>query len=93
MDDDKCGEICGMIGRGNLSADRKPAQVPLCPPQIPHDLNLKKENLKNENKLQVQMNRVYGSPILKCQVSSFVRTQQLPCSKNNAISDKNVCGN
>jgi hypothetical protein len=25
-----------MIGKGNRSTGRKPAQVPLCPPQIPH---------------------------------------------------------
>jgi hypothetical protein len=30
------GEIGGMIGRGNRSARRKPAPVPLCPPQTPH---------------------------------------------------------
>jgi hypothetical protein len=31
------GEIGGMmIGRGNLSIRRKPAPVPLCPPQTPH---------------------------------------------------------
>jgi hypothetical protein len=29
-------EIGGMIGRGNRSTRRKPAPVPLCPPQIPH---------------------------------------------------------
>jgi hypothetical protein len=27
------GEIGGMIGRGNRSSRRKPAPVPLCPPQ------------------------------------------------------------
>jgi hypothetical protein len=33
------GEIGGvMIGRGNRSTRRKPAPVPLCPPQIPHAL-------------------------------------------------------
>jgi hypothetical protein len=32
------GEIGGMIGRGNRSTRRKPAPVPLCPPQIPHDV-------------------------------------------------------
>jgi hypothetical protein len=32
------GEFGGMIGRGNRSTRRKPALVPLCPPQIPHDL-------------------------------------------------------
>jgi hypothetical protein len=31
------GEIGGiLIGRGNRSARRKPAPMPLCPPQIPH---------------------------------------------------------
>jgi hypothetical protein len=33
------GVFGGMkIGRGNRSTRRKPAPVPLCPPQIPHDL-------------------------------------------------------
>jgi hypothetical protein len=36
---DECGAIDGMrIGRGDRSTQRKPAPVPLCPPQIPHDL-------------------------------------------------------
>jgi hypothetical protein len=30
------GEIGGMIGRENRSTRRKPAPVPLCPPQTPH---------------------------------------------------------
>jgi hypothetical protein len=30
------GEIGGMIGRGNRSTRRKPAPMPLCPPQTPH---------------------------------------------------------
>jgi hypothetical protein len=30
------GEIGGMIVRGNRSTQRKPAPVPLCPPQTPH---------------------------------------------------------
>jgi hypothetical protein len=33
------GEIGGMmIGRGHRSTRRKPAPVPLCPPQTPHAL-------------------------------------------------------
>jgi hypothetical protein len=37
--DDECGAVGGMrIGRKNRSTRRKPAPVPLCPPQIPHDL-------------------------------------------------------
>jgi hypothetical protein len=38
IDDDNCGAIGGMIfGRENRSTRWKPAPVPLCPPQIPHD--------------------------------------------------------
>jgi hypothetical protein len=33
-DDGEIGER--MIGRGNRSGRRKPAPVPLCPPQTPH---------------------------------------------------------
>jgi hypothetical protein len=37
--DDECGAGGGMrIGKGDHSTRRKPAPVPLCPPQIPHDL-------------------------------------------------------
>jgi hypothetical protein len=32
------GEIGGMIGKGNRSTRRKPAAVPLSPPQTPHAL-------------------------------------------------------
>jgi hypothetical protein len=32
------GEIGTVIGRGNRSTRIKPAPVPLCRPQIPHDL-------------------------------------------------------
>jgi hypothetical protein len=35
-DDYDDGEIDGMIGSGNRSTRRKPAPVPLCPPQTPH---------------------------------------------------------
>jgi hypothetical protein len=39
MIDDDYGAFGGMrIGRGNRSTRRNPASVPLCPPQIPHDL-------------------------------------------------------
>jgi hypothetical protein len=38
-DDDECGAVSRMrIGRGIRSTRRKPVPVPLCPPQIPHDL-------------------------------------------------------
>jgi hypothetical protein len=34
----RCGAIGGMISRGIQSSQRNPAPMPLCPPQIPHDL-------------------------------------------------------
>jgi hypothetical protein len=37
-DDDKCGAVDAMIGKGNQSTGRKPAPVPFYPPQISHDL-------------------------------------------------------
>jgi hypothetical protein len=38
--DDDCGTVDGMkIGKENRSTRRKPAAVPLCPPQITHELS------------------------------------------------------
>jgi hypothetical protein len=34
--DGECGAVGGIMGRGNRRTRRKPAPVPLCPPQIPH---------------------------------------------------------
>jgi hypothetical protein len=38
MDDDDCGAVGGTVGRGSGSTKRKPAPVPLCPPQIIYEL-------------------------------------------------------
>jgi hypothetical protein len=39
VDNDECGAVGGMrIGRRNQSTRRKPVPVPLCLPQIPHNL-------------------------------------------------------
>jgi hypothetical protein len=39
IDEDQCGTDDGMrTGRGNRTTRRKPAPVPLCPPQISHDM-------------------------------------------------------
>jgi hypothetical protein len=36
--DDECGAVGGVkIGREKRSTRRKPARVPICPPQIPHE--------------------------------------------------------
>jgi hypothetical protein len=40
IDDDDCGAVSGMkIDRGNRNTRRKPAPMPLCSPQIPHEQN------------------------------------------------------
>jgi hypothetical protein len=36
---DECGAVSGMIGRGDGSTRRKPAPVPICPPQIARELS------------------------------------------------------
>jgi hypothetical protein len=38
MNDDGCGAVGGMLDRGIRSTRTTPAPVPLCSPQIPHDL-------------------------------------------------------
>jgi hypothetical protein len=38
MDDDEHEAVDGISGRGNQNTERKPAQVPLCPPQIPRHI-------------------------------------------------------
>jgi hypothetical protein len=37
-DDDERGAVGGMLGKGTRSSGRTSSPVPLCPPQIPHDL-------------------------------------------------------
>jgi hypothetical protein len=37
-DNDECGAVGGMLGRGNRSTRRKTSPVSLCPPQVPRDL-------------------------------------------------------
>jgi hypothetical protein len=37
-DDEECGAVSAVSGRGSRSTRRDSAAVPLCPPQIPHDL-------------------------------------------------------
>jgi hypothetical protein len=38
VDDDECGAVGGMLGKGNRRTRRKPGLIPLGPPQIPIDL-------------------------------------------------------
>jgi hypothetical protein len=54
------GEIGGMmIGRDNPSTRRKPAPVPLFPPQIPHDLTGRRGGKPATNRLS------YGTALVK----------------------------
>jgi hypothetical protein len=38
VNDDECGAVGEMLGRGNRSTQKKPSPVPLCASQIPYDL-------------------------------------------------------
>jgi hypothetical protein len=37
MNDDVCGAVGGVLGKGNRSNQRNPTSVKLCLAQIPHD--------------------------------------------------------
>jgi hypothetical protein len=63
IDDDDYGAVGGMrIGRGNRNTRREPAPVPLCPPQIPHDLTweciMLSNNMQDIRRLSVN-NRLF----------------------------------
>jgi hypothetical protein len=38
LDDGECGTLGGMLGGRNRSTRRKPAPLPLCPPQVKHEM-------------------------------------------------------
>jgi hypothetical protein len=51
IDDDECGAFGGMrTGRGNRSTWSKPAPMPLCPPQILHDLTWARTRVRRGGK-------------------------------------------
>jgi hypothetical protein len=54
------GEIGGMIGRGNRSTRRKPAPVPLCPPQTPHAARTRTRALQWEEHVRLSENENIG---------------------------------
>jgi hypothetical protein len=61
MVDDECRVIGGMICRGKRNTWRKPAPVPLCPPQIPHDLTwTQKPSRGNRSTNQTFASRDWG---------------------------------
>jgi hypothetical protein len=47
MDNDECGAAGEMFARGNQSTWRETTTVPLCPPQIPHDLTRARTRVTN----------------------------------------------
>jgi hypothetical protein len=52
--DDECGAVDGMrIDRGNRSTRRRPAPVPFCPPQNPHDLTWARTRGRRGGKLAI----------------------------------------
>jgi hypothetical protein len=76
IDDDDCGEMGGMrTGRGNLSTTRKPAPVPLCSPQIPHDLTCR-DGKPATNRLAM----AYGPTELRLSLTHWEWTCKQWCS-------------
>jgi hypothetical protein len=80
IDDDDYGAVGGMkIGRGNWSTRRKPAPVPLCPPQIPHDLTwdrIRATAVGSQQLTSWAMARPKSSVLLLCQHASLRFSQQ-----------------
>jgi hypothetical protein len=65
------GEIGGMIGRGNRSTQRKPAPVPLCPPQIPHAARMRtRATMAGRQRLTTKLRHGHDCLIL-CMVVIF----------------------
>jgi hypothetical protein len=52
--DDDDGEIGGMIGTGNRTSRKKPAPVPLCPPQTPHAARTRTRAVADRNGILIE---------------------------------------
>jgi hypothetical protein len=78
IDNDDYGAVGGMRdGRGNRSTRRKPAPVPLCPPQIPHDLGSNPGRLGGKTATnRLSYGTALASWLIKALPSSFLRLSQ-----------------
>jgi hypothetical protein len=66
------GEIGGMIGRGNRSTRRKPAPVPLCPPQTAHSARMRtRAAAVGSQRLTVKLRHGLHESILKFRFRNF----------------------
>jgi hypothetical protein len=90
MDDDECGAVGGFLDRGNRSTRRKSALVPLCLPQIRHELTYGKA-LVFCNYLYCWLLSTLGSNITKSELHDYsafqiphsVTNNWVPCVWNN----------
>jgi hypothetical protein len=69
------GEIGGMIGRGKRSTRRKPASVPLCPPQTPHAARTRTRAA------------AVGRSFIKC-IGYFVEVPRKKMGPNTSLSEQ-----
>jgi hypothetical protein len=89
---DDYGAVDGMrIGRGNQSTWRKPAPVPLCSPQIPHDLTWDRTRAATVGSLRLTawaMARPSSSPKMNLLVILGTNTQVISghCPSVNSIN-------
>jgi hypothetical protein len=65
-DDDDSGEVGWMSSMGNRSTLRKPATVPLCPPQIPHGFT------RSRNRAAEVRSQRLNSELRHCHAKYFI---------------------
>jgi hypothetical protein len=85
------GEIGGMIGRGNRSTRRKPAPVPLCPPQTPHVARTRtRAAAVGSQRLSTLATARPSSPV-SSQLVTFISPTSFRYYLGNIISLSSVC--
>jgi hypothetical protein len=96
--DDGCGAVGRTIGQGNGSTRRKPARVPLCPPQIPHDLVW--NPVHGGGELLINCDIMYSNlqsldlPKTKLNSVALVRERTIPTERSQLVGEvsANFCG-
>jgi hypothetical protein len=84
-DDDDCRAVGERIGKGNRRTLRKSVPVPLCPPQIPHDLD-RRDGKPATNRLS------FGRPTLNLEALRSSETSVKFCQPALHITEDGAHG-
>jgi hypothetical protein len=86
MDDDECGAIGGMAGRGHRSTRRKPGPVPLCPPQIQYDLTWARTRavVVISRRLTRELRHGLDIPLINASKNCWIHEKEKLCSCRRA---------